>query len=166
MGVMAIPGRGRGKLCTVSLWESKSLCLHFPCWHNTDVIFFFFLGLQLWHMEFPQPVVESELQLPAYTTAPATQDLSHICNLHHSPWHHQILNASSKARDRTGNLMVPSWIHFRCTTVGTPDVMFSCDAVLTGLVPSLPCLPSLFGDITDSHNFKYHLYDPTFISSV
>ena len=31
-----------------------------------------------------QAGVESELQLLAYTTAIATQDLSHICDLHHS----------------------------------------------------------------------------------
>uniref|UniRef100_A0A8D0T782 Uncharacterized protein n=2 Tax=Sus scrofa TaxID=9823 RepID=A0A8D0T782_PIG len=33
---------------------------------------------------------------------------------------HRILNPLSKARDRTRNLMVPSWICSHCTTVGTP----------------------------------------------
>ena len=33
-------------------------------------------------MEVPKLRVESELQLLAYTTATATPDLSHICNLH------------------------------------------------------------------------------------
>ena len=42
-----------------------------------------------------------ELQVPAYTTATATPDPSHICNLHHSSWQRQILNALSKARDQT-----------------------------------------------------------------
>ena len=36
---------------------------------------FFFLGLHPWHMEVPRLGVKSELQLPAYTTATATQDL-------------------------------------------------------------------------------------------
>ena len=47
---------------------------------------FFFLGLHLWHMEVPRPRVESELQLPAYTTATATtaQYLGRVCHLHHS----------------------------------------------------------------------------------
>ena len=36
----------------------------------------FFSGLQPWHMEVPRLGVESELQLPAYTTATATQDPS------------------------------------------------------------------------------------------
>ena len=30
---------------------------------------FCFLGLHLWHMEFPRLGIESELQLPAYATA-------------------------------------------------------------------------------------------------
>ena len=37
---------------------------------------FFFLGLHLRHMDVPRLGVESELQLPAYTTATATLDLS------------------------------------------------------------------------------------------
>ena len=45
---------------------------------------------------------------------------SHVCNLHHSSQQRQILNPLSKARDQTCNLMVPSQIHFRCTTTGTP----------------------------------------------
>ena len=35
-------------------------------------------------MEVPRLGVESELQLPAYATATAPLDLSHICDLHHS----------------------------------------------------------------------------------
>ena len=50
-------------------------------------------------MEVPRQGVESEVQLPAYTTAIATPDLSHICNLHHSSRKHQILNPVSKDRD-------------------------------------------------------------------
>ena len=41
-------------------------------------ISFFFLGPHLQHKEVPRLGVESELQLPAYTTATATPDLSHI----------------------------------------------------------------------------------------
>jgi len=46
--------------------------------------FFSFLGPQLWHMEVPRLGAELELQLPAYTTATATQALSCVCDLHHS----------------------------------------------------------------------------------
>ena len=46
--------------------------------HTTFVIpiffFFFLFGPHLWHMEIPRLGVESELQLPAYTIAPATPD--------------------------------------------------------------------------------------------
>ena len=37
----------------------------------------------------------------AYTTATATPDLSHICDLHHSSWQYQVLDPPSEARDRT-----------------------------------------------------------------
>ena len=52
-------------------------------------------------MEVSRLGVESELQLPAYTTATATPDPSHICDLCHSLWQCQILNPLRKARDRT-----------------------------------------------------------------
>ena len=47
-------------------------------------LLFFFLGLHLQHTEVPGLGVESEQQLPAYTTATATPDPSRICNLHRS----------------------------------------------------------------------------------
>ena len=37
------------------------------------------------HVEVPRLGVELELQLPAYTTATATPDPSHVCALYHSP---------------------------------------------------------------------------------
>ena len=37
----------------------------------------------------------------AYTTATATRDPSHGCDLHHRSWQHQILNPLSEARGRT-----------------------------------------------------------------
>ena len=44
----------------------------------------FFLGPDLQPVEVPRLGVELELQLPAYATAIATQDLSCICDLHRS----------------------------------------------------------------------------------
>ena len=55
-----------------------------------DYLFIFcFLGLHLWHMEVLRLGVELEYccRLPAYTTATATPDLYHVCNLHHSSGH-------------------------------------------------------------------------------
>ena len=57
------------------------------------------LGLHPWHMEVPRLGVLSELQLPAYTIVTAVQDLSHVCDLHHSLQQRQILNPLSEARD-------------------------------------------------------------------
>ena len=56
-------------------------------------------------MEVPRLGFESELQLPAYATAIATQDPSHVFDLHHSSWQRRILNPLSEARDWTLNLM-------------------------------------------------------------
>ena len=64
-------------------------------------MFVFFLGPHLKHMKVPRLGVESELQLPAYTTATATRDLSHICDLHHSSMQCRIHNPLREARDQT-----------------------------------------------------------------
>ena len=69
-------------------------------------------------MDVPSLGVQLELQLPAYAKTIATQDLSCVCDLHHSSWQCQILNPLSKARDRTQILMDISWIGFHCTTMG------------------------------------------------
>ena len=88
-------------LCVVPLKSHSE-----PPWDGgivMDFSFFFFvffvlfvclfvLGQHLWHMEVPRLGVELQLQLPAYTTATAAQDPSHICDLHHSSGQHQILN--------------------------------------------------------------------------
>ena len=71
-------------------------------------------------MEVPTLGVESELQLPAYATATAIWDLSHIWNLHHSLGQHRTPNWLSKARDWTCILRDTSWIQFHCATMGIP----------------------------------------------
>ena len=58
--------------------------------------FWSFLGLHLRHVEVPRLGVESELQLPAYTTATVTQ----------------ILNPLIETRDRTHILMDTSRIRY------------------------------------------------------
>ena len=66
--------------------------------------------------------VELELQLPA--TATATQDVSQVCDLHHSSQHRWILNLPSEARDWTHILMGTGYVHYRWTTMGTPKWVF------------------------------------------
>ena len=91
--------------------------------HSFSLLFFWrgvFLGPHLHHMEVPRPEAESELQLPAYTTATAMWDPSHIFDLQHSSRQRQILNPLSRARDGTHNLMVPGRIHFCYALTRTP----------------------------------------------
>ena len=71
-----------------------------------------FLGLHPWHMEVPRLGIKSELQLPAYTIATATPDLSHICDLHHSSQQCKIPDPLSKP----GIKPESSWILLRFLT--------------------------------------------------
>ena len=76
------------------------------------VLFFVFSGPHPRHMEVPRLGVELERRLPAYTTATAMWDPSHVCTLHHSLRQREILNPLSEARDRTCILRVTSQIRF------------------------------------------------------
>ena len=69
------------------------------------LFFFSFLRLHPQHLEVPRLGAEFELQLPAYTTATATWDPSHVCNLHHSSQQRWILNPMNEARDQTCVIM-------------------------------------------------------------
>ena len=77
------------------------------------LLLFGFLGPHLRHVEVPGLGVESELQLPAYTTATATRDPSHVCDLHHSSWQCWILNPLKEARDQTCILTDTSRVGYR-----------------------------------------------------
>ena len=61
-----------------------------------------------------------EMQLLACTTSTATQDQSHICDIHHSSWWLQNFNPLSNGQDRIHILMDASQIHFCWATMGTP----------------------------------------------
>ena len=62
-------------------------------------------------------------------------------SLHDSSQQHQIFNPLREARDRTRNLMIPSWICFCYATTGTPaydflfKIFFLLFICLTNLVP-------------------------------
>ena len=85
--------------------------------------FVFFLGPHQRHTEVPRVGVECQLLLPVYTTATAMPDLNCVFDLHRSQ-PRGILNPLRGARDRTGNLVVPSQIHFHCAMMGTPCYSF------------------------------------------
>ena len=86
--------------------------------HNSVALVFWYFGLfcflgpHLRHMDVPRPRVESELQLPASTTVPATQDPSRICDPHHSSRQRQSLDPLSGDWDRTCILMDARQIRF------------------------------------------------------
>ena len=63
-------------------------------------------------MEVPRLGVDLEPQLQIYSTATATPDPIHTCDLHHSSWQHQVLSPLSEARDRTLILKDTSWIRY------------------------------------------------------
>ena len=73
-------------------------------------LFSFIPGPHLWHKEVPRPGVKLELQLLACATAPATSDLSHICDSHHSLQQHQVFNPLSKAGNQTHIHMNTGWL--------------------------------------------------------
>ena len=87
-------------------------------------LFFCFLGPHPWHMEVSRLWVESELQLPAYTTATATPGLSCDCGGHHSSWQCQILKPLSEARDGTRVLTDANWVSYHWAMTGTPGSLF------------------------------------------
>ena len=88
------------------------------------VFVFVFLGPHPRHMEVPRLGVESELQVPAYTTATITPDPSQVCDLHYSSQQCQILSPLSKAGDRTRIFADIRWVCYHWATTGTPHLCF------------------------------------------
>ena len=125
-------------------------------------------------MEVPRLGVELELQLPAYTTATATQDLSNVWNLHRSSQQCQILNPLSEARDRTLILVDSSWVCYYWATTGVPTLIFlgcACGIQKFQGQVSNPCQssnPSCFSDSTGSltHCTTRELWKPLILAWV
>ena len=99
---------------------SSSFIYVIVCVRISFLFFFAFLGPHPRHREVPRLGVESELQLPAYTTAAARPDPSLICDLHHSSQQRRILNPPNEVRDRTHILIDSSGIRFHCTPMEIP----------------------------------------------
>ena len=102
--------------------DLEVLCDFFCCCCCFVVVF---LGLHLQHVEVPRLGVKSELQMLAIATATAMQDLSRVCDLHHSSWPCWILNPLSEVRDGTLILVDTSWVCFCRATMGTPGMSLS-----------------------------------------
>ena len=94
------------------------ICLSFILWLYSFLsnplfylfIYFAFQGHTSGIWQVPRLGVELKLQPLAYTTSTAMPDPSHVCDVHHSSWQHQILKPLSEAGDRSRNLMDPSWV--------------------------------------------------------
>ena len=135
-----------GKSCTLKLLRTtiRMNLLSVKHWRKKKfmIIFFFFsfLGLHSQHMEAPRLGVQLEPQLPDYTTATATGDPSHICNLHHSSRQRHIPHPLSRAKDQTHILTDTSQISFLWATTECPILVFLWHLKLQGLQPR--CLVS------------------------
>ena len=79
-----------------------------------------------------------ELQLPASTTAAATQDPSRVCDLHHSSCNAGSLTHRVRPGIQTRHLRVTRQIHFCCTTVGPPRGTFEMGGVGLGQASPSP----------------------------
>ena len=89
---------------------------------STVQFFFFFLFFfrpYLQHMEVPRQGVEWELQLLAYTTATATPDPSHICDLNPTSRQCQIINPLRPGIEPKSS-QITTWVCYHRATVGTP----------------------------------------------
>ena len=78
-------------------------------------------------MEVSRLGVESVLQLPAYPTATATQDLSLLWDLPHSTWQRWILNPLNEARSEPALL----WTLVRFRFVNTEPQQELLDVLCT-----------------------------------
>ena len=103
-------------------------------------------------MEVPRLGVKSELQLLAYTTATATPDPSHICDLCCSLWQCGILNPPSEARDRTCILMDTTWVLNPLSHSGNSQIL-DFRAQVWALLLETPVLPSMVYLPGGNHRF-------------
>ena len=85
------------------LLRPPSLCRHFSFF----VFFKFFLfGATPIAYESSQARGQIRIAAAGWITAKVTQDLSHVCKLHHSSWQRWIPNPMSRAREQTCVLMI------------------------------------------------------------
>ena len=102
------------------------------CWflmndlHYADTSFALLKNLRKWVFNFFFCLFVYSRATPAAYGGSQTRRLIRAvaASLHHSLLQCQILNPLNEVRDRTHNLMVPSWIRFCCATKGTPNFYF------------------------------------------
>ena len=100
-------------------------------------------------MKVPRLGVKSELQLSAYTTAPATRDLNRVFDLHHSSQERWTPDPLSEARDRIHILVDASQMCFCCATKGRPVI--TDFILLPGVFPVQPLGTQFRGTLEQGH---------------
>ena len=125
------PGSHWSSSCYYSFAFSRMSCSCNCIACSLFIFIFCFLGPHPRDMEIPRISVESEPWPLASVTATATQDLSSICDLHHSsrqPW---ILNPLRRARDWTCFPVDPCRVRYHWATTGTPKLVAFLDCFLS-----------------------------------
>ena len=135
---------------------------------------FFFFWLHPWYKKVTRLGVELELQLPANNTATATEEMSHICDLHHRAWQCLILNPLREAgiKPSTSWLLAGfvttepqrnSHLGFRKAEIQTTHIRemeWSVNTILI-LISSLSfSLPYFYHVFISSYNTMYSLQIP------
>ena len=116
--------------------------------HFSFFFFFLFIAASLAY-DIPRLGVRLELQLPAYTTATATPDLSHLCDLCCSSWWQcRVINPLSEARDQTCILMDTTWVCYWWATMGSSYLF----------LPILPLVPCILIHLVFSHRSLSFLF--------
>ena len=125
---------------------------------------FCFLGLYPRHMEVPRLGDESELQLPAYTTASATPDPSHVYKLHHGSRKCWTLTHCA----RPGFKPISSWILVRFISAEPQrelPISLFFSLLCGGVSHSITCSPSSWTFYTSSF-LLYQLINMQLFSSL
>ena len=97
--------------------------MHLKFW-SVILLFLFFIGPHLRHMEVPRLGVKLELQLSAYATDTAMPDPRHIGDICPSLWQCRILNPLSEARDQPASSWILVGFLTHWATTGTPIILF------------------------------------------
>ena len=124
-------------ITNLNLWVAQFYCIAFLNVQHVNLlkikVFFRAAPTAYEHMEVPSLGVEWELQLPAYTTATARHDRSHVCDIHYTTAHSLL----SDARNGTYIFTDTSQTRFCCATMGTPIKTFRVSLTICSSVLAL-----------------------------
>ena len=121
-------------LDSVCLYFNEDFCIYIHQWYWPVISFFFNIcTCDVWKFSLARGQIR--VAAAACTTATATPNQSHICNLCHSLWGCLILNPLSKARNQTCILTETMSLLTHWATTGTSQKkkkMMSCLVLVSG----------------------------------